>query len=471
MTASPPSDTPAGHNAHGNTLFAGGRHAEAAEAYRRAIALAPGRAVLHFNLGNALESAGDAGAAEASFRAALALAPDMGAAHAHLGNLLRRQDRPAEALEAYRRALYLAPFDPGARYNIGTALLDLGRPAEALAHFAQATEGEQAHIAAFASRAEALLRLGRKAEALDCFRIALQHRPDDHAARFGAAVCQLAKGDYLAGWEGFEARFAMPNAPGLPLSGRRLAPGDLAGMSGQHVVLMAEQGFGDTIQFCRYAPMLRALGARVTLLVQPELVRLLSGLADTVAPIGEAIGDADFICPLMSLPFAFATTLDTIPPPAPLARPAGKIGATRRIGLAWSGNPAHVMDHLRSIPLTVLSPLLAVPGVEFHAVQNRADLPLPEGLRWHGDGLADFADTAALIAGLDLVITVDTAVAHLAATLAVPTWVLLAANADYRWLEDRDDSPWYPAARLWRQDGAGWQGVVDRVAAALAAWR
>ena len=468
MTVLPRSEDAAALTARGNGLFAEGRHAEAAEAYRRA--LAPGRAVLQFNLGNALDAAGDVIAAEGCFRAATALAPDLGAAHTHLGNLLRRLDRPSEALEAYRRALYLAPFDRGARYNIGTALLDLGRPAEALAHFEQATEGE-AHVAAFASRAEALLRLGHKAEALEWFRIALRHRPDDHAARFGEGVCLLARGDYAAGWEGFEARFAMPNAPRLPLEGRRLTQGDLAGIAGKHVVLMAEQGFGDTIQFCRYAPMLRALGARVTLLVQPLLVRLLDGLADAVIPIGEAVGNADFVCPLMSLPFVFSTTLDTIPPPAPLVRPAGEMGTKRRVGLAWSGNPAHVMDHLRSIPLAVLAPLLVVPGIEWHAVQNRADLPLPEGLRWHGEALADFADTAALIDGLDLVITVDTSIAHLAASMGRPTWVLLAANADYRWLEDRDDSPWYSAARLWRQEGAGWQGVVARVGAALAAWR
>ncbi|MCX7383633.1 MAG: tetratricopeptide repeat-containing glycosyltransferase family protein [Alphaproteobacteria bacterium] len=477
MTVSPRSEAAAGHNARGNALFAEGRHADAAAEYRRALALAPERAQLHFNLGNALESAGDPAAALASFRQAIELAPGLVAAHSHLGNLLRRLDRPGEALEAYRRALYLAPFERAIRYNIGTALLDLGRAAEALPHLEHAADGAEPHIPAFASVGEALIRLGRKALALDWFRRALHHRPDDHAARFGAAVCLLARGDFAAGWEGFEARFDMPRAPGLPIAGRRLTPGDLGAIAGRHVVLMAEQGFGDTIQFCRYAPMLRALGARVTLLVQPELVRVLRGLADAAVAIGEPTDAADFVCPLMSLPFVFATRLDTIPPPAPLGRAAvARDGERVRVGLAWSGNPAHVLDHLRSIPLTMLRPLLAVPGIEFHAVQNRAtpgDLPLPRALHWHGPMLGDFADTADLIAGLDLVISVDTSIAHLAASLGRPTWVLLAASADYRWLEGRDDNPWYPAARLWRQGSDGWAGVIARVLAALAKgdWR
>ncbi len=478
MTASPPSDIAAGHNERGNALFAAGDHAAAIAQYRLALEQMPGSAELHFNLANALEATGETAAALASFHRAIAISPDLGPAYTNLGNLLRRLGRPAEALEAYRRAMHLAPFSPAARYNIGTALLDLNRAAEALPHFIRAADGAEPHIPAFASVGEVLIRLGRKAEALGWFRIALEHRPDDAAARFGTAVCLLAAGNFREGWPAFEARLTMPRAAPLPVEGRRLTPEDLGSIAGRHVVVVAEQGFGDTIQFSRYVTLLRGRGARVTLLVQAALARLLAGLADPVLALGQRPAAADFVCPLLSLPAIFAATEAAIPPPARLGRggPRGLPGGAIRVGLAWSGNPAHLLDSQRSIPLAMLGPLLDLPGCAFHAIQTQIpprDRPLPAALQWTGATFSDFADTADFIAGLDLVITVDTSLAHLAGTLGVPVWVLLAANADYRWMEGREDSPWYPSARLWRQGADGWAGVIERVRAALAAgaWR
>ena len=467
------------HNDLANRLLALGRNGEALTRYRTALRFAPGSAVLHFNLANALAAAGQSDPALDSYHRALAVAPDFAAAHNNLGNLLRKLGRPLPATDAYRRAVYLTPADPALRYNLGTALLDLDRATEALALFEQATAADPPHVPGFASAGEALLRLGRRREAEAAFRIALALRPDDQAARMGAAVCRLAAGDFPAGWPGFEARLDNPFIrAGLPaLPGQRLRPEDLGCVAGKHIVVMAEQGFGDTIQFARYAPLLRARGARVTLLVPPALVRLLEGVADVVLAADRRPARWDFLCPMMSLPWVFGTTEETIPAAAdldgaawPFPLPAGG----RRLGLAWSGNPGHRLDAERSLPAAALAPLLAVPGWAFHALHREIrpdDLPLPDAIIGHEAALTDFAATAGLIAGLDLVIAVDTAVAHLAGAMAKPVWLLLAANADWRWQERRADTPWYPTARLYRQDGGGWPAVIARVAADLADWR
>lgn len=398
-----------------------------------------------------------------------------------LGNALRRQGRPAEALEAYRRAAFLAPADPGARYNIASALLDLNRPGESLPFLEQAVLATPPFAPAAATMGEAMLRLGRRAEAKQWFRQALALRPDDHPARMGFAVCLLAEGDYIRGWPAFESRL---NDPGvrrsLPeLEGHVLMRGEP--VAGRTIVLMAEQGFGDTLHFVRYAALLRAQGARVVLLVPPDLVRLLAPLGDVVRAKGEAPPPFDALCPMLSLPNVFGTELETIPAEIPyLAAPQAEIEAwrarlpstgRRRIGLAWSGNPEHLHDGDRSIPLAALAPLLALEGCEFHALHKvirPGDLPLPEGVADHRAALTDFAATAGLVAQMDAVVSVDTSVAHLAGGMGKALHLLLPLHADFRWLEGREDSPWYPTARLWRQTAqGGWTTPIARLAAAL----
>ena len=297
---------------------------------------------------------------------------------------------------------------------------------------------------------------------------------------WNVALMDLLRGDYAAGWPGYEHRwkqplqravhrnFAQPMWDGSPLAGRRL-------------LLHAEQGLGDAIQFARYAPL--ATGGRVFVECHPPLVKLFRSLAgvDCVVPRGGPLPPFDVHCPFMSLPMVFGTTLATVPAAVPYLRPppaavnrwrhrlaAGPPG--RRIGLVWAGDPKHQKDRARSIPLTALAPLADVPGVRFYSLRvgGSADgFPLTD---WTAE-LHDFADTAGLVAGLDLVITVDTSVAHLAGALGKPTWVLIAFAPDWRWLLDRDDSPWYPTVRLFRQPAPGdWAEPIGRLAAAVRDW-
>lgn len=473
------------YNELANHLLAAGQAEKALALYRTAIALAPDAAALHFNLANALSGAGEEAAALEAYAAALARDPGFAAAHTNRGNLLRRLGRAQDALDAYRHALYLAPREATARYNLGTALLDLGRPGEALPYFEQAATAAPPYPPALASAGEALLRLGRRADARRWFGAALAQDAGDHAARMGLAVCLLAAGDYQAGWAAFEARLESAQARrSLPLlAGRRLGPDDA--VAGRHVVVMAEQGFGDTLQFVRYVPLLRRRGAHVVLQVPAPLVELLTPLADEIMAQGEApaagpIPPHDLRCPLMSLPHAFGTTLETVPAAVPYLHPdpalvavwRARLGAAERmrVGIAFSGSADHPEDALRSLPAAVL--IAALPGVELHVVQrdvraeDAAALATCPNVRRHAIG--DFADTAALLACLDLVVSVDTSIAHLAGALGRPVWVLLQFAADFRWLRARADSPWYPTARLFRQAERGaWGPVLAAVTTSL----
>jgi hypothetical protein len=250
------------------------------------------------------------------------------------------------------------------------------------------------------------------------------------------------------------------------------------------MLVYAEQGVGDTIQFARYLPLLRSRGARVVLQAQTPLLTLLRPLADSVIGRDEALPEFDFHCPLMSLPLGFGTELASIPAdipyvradPALVARWRRRLGARgrRRVGIAFSGNPDHMMDALRSIPASDFSPVLRCEGVDFHVLQTEirdadaAVLPRYPHVHIHAEALRDFADTAALISLMDLVISVDTSVAHLAGAIGRPLWILLQYSADFRWMQQRNDTPWYPTARLFRQPAMRqWHQVIDAVAAAL----
>jgi hypothetical protein len=316
--------------------------------------------------------------------------------------------------------------------------------------------------------------------------MALQHQPGNAEAHWNRGLLHLQQGRYAEGWPGYEWRWQVAH---LSVSRQRrpfsqplwLGREDLAGKT---ILLHAEQGLGDTLQFCRYADMVAARGARVILEVPPallELMRTLAGPAEVLAR-GAALPPFDVHCPLMSLPLAFGTTLATVPAPASYLRAdAAKAAAwdgllgpgdRLRVGVAWRGSQAHKDDDRRSIDFAVFAGALS-PACEFVSLQDRhrpedAALLAASPVRDYGSRLADFSDTAALCAAVDLVITVDTSIAHLAGALGKPVWILLAANADWRWLLGRTDSPWYPSARLIRQQpGESWAAVLADVRAGL----
>lgn len=459
----------------GNAALAAGKARVAADCYRAALKAAPDHPGLLYNLGNALRAGGDVAGAEAALRRSLTLLPDQPAAHNNLGNLLRGAGRPAEALEAYRHALYLTPMDSQVRGNLGTALLDLHRPQEAAVWLAQAVAAAPADAQARVNLGGALMLSCEPAAALAQYCQARALAPDLTDAALGEGLARLTLGDWVAGWDAYEARLRDPRF--------KLHATDLLGprwhgpesVRGRTLLLMSEQGLGDTLQFCRYVPLLRRRGARVVLRVQRPLLPLLRGLADAIAAPGDGLLCFDAWCPMMSLPRAFATTPQTVPPPAALAANPTVLRAWRRrlgprrglrVGLAWSGNAGHPLDALRSLPQDALGPLLEVPGVEAHALQPDVR-PADARIRAHPD-IADFADSAALAGLMDLVISVDTAIAHLAGTLGLPVWILLPHATDFRWLLDRADTPWYPSARLFRQARPhDWAGVVNAAAVSL----
>ena len=470
----------------GNALLELGRVTEALSHLNAAAMLRPDHAPAQYNLGNALLAAGDAEAAELRFAAALRLDPTHVGAHNNYGNALRVLSRPEEAMVSYRRAATLRPDLAGTHNNLGSALLALHRPAEAEAALREALRLRPDYAEAANNLGGALLALDRPDEALVQFRRAVTLDAGQVQARFGESLALLTLGDYRAGWAAYESRWHDPRfrdderSYDIPLWLN--APDDR--IAGRTLLLHAEQGLGDTIQFVRYVPLVRRLGARVVLEVQAPLRRLAEGMADVTITVGADLPECDAHCPLLSLPLAFGTELPTVPATIPYLRPdPARVAAWQRtlgprvglrVGLAISGCSEHPDDALRSIPAALLHPLLILPGVEFHLVQkdlrdiDASVLRQLPGPRIHADALCDFAETAALLSALDLLVTVDTSVAHLGGALGLPVWLLLQSNADFRWLRVREDSPWYPTARLFRQDGARrWEPVVARVAQAL----
>lgn len=398
------------------------------------------------------------------------------------GVALLELHRPQEALESFERALAVDPDHLDALGNYGNALIKLNRPEAALAAYDRAPAFAPENARLLTNRAVALRRLDRPHEALMSTSRALVSSPDFAEARFVESVARLTLGDFSAGWRGYEARWSV----GFLASQRRNFTSPLwlgnETLDGKTVLLHAEQGLGDTIQFVRYARLLHRRGAhRVLLEVHPELERLFSGMAgvDAVIARGKPLPPFDLHCPLLSLPLAFATQPATIPADTPyIVPPDDDIAAWRKrlplrrplVGLAWSGERTHDNDLNRSISLETLLPLLDVPGLSFVSFQHDVRAADAHVLQNHSalvqidQRFRDFADTAAAMTGLDLVISVDSAVAHLAGAMAKPFFVLLPFAADFRWLRERQDSPWYPTARLFRQPKFGdWASVIETI--------
>jgi Tfp pilus assembly protein PilF len=471
------------HNNLGVSLGALGQNEEAIACYRRALALRPDYAKACLNLGAALMEIDALDEAAEHLTRAAALDPKLAEAPYNLGNLAEKRGDDAAAAESFRRAAVLRPHFYEAHNNLGAVLLKADQPEAAQASFARAVALRPDDAEAHYNLANALAELGQYEEALTSCRRAIAAAPTHAQANFAAARLLLAQGRLREGFEQYEWRWKLgtlvPRGFPVPLwNGEDLA--------GRTILLHGEQGYGDTIQGLRYVPLVAARGGRVVLEVPQPLLRLaarLPGVADLVAS-GQALPHFDLSCPLLSLPRAFGTTLETIPADVPyLSADPEAVARWRqtledsalKVGLAWAGSPLHRRDAGRSIEVEKLEPFLRHAGVRWFALQvgeRAADLArLPANLISDlSPQLSDFAETAAAIANLDLVITVDTALAHLAGASARPAWLMLRKTPDWRWLIDRADSPWYPTARLYRQRAPGdWDDVVVRLSADLRA--
>lgn len=492
----------------------------ALQSYDRLLAIAPARAAAWTNRGTTLAGLGHTVEALDNHAEAIRLQPTLFDAHFNQATVLAGCDRLSEARRSFEQALALQASDPDALLNYGNVLRRLGRYDEAVASYDRVLQTRPASADAHSNRGAALAEMNRHAEALACYAAALQADPGHAGARFNQALSYLLTGALEQGWPGYEHRWAMGQAStALRRFGVMQWDGQ-ASLAGKRVLLHAEQGLGDTIQFCRYAALVAARGAQVILEVQPALVALCASLAGVtkVVAAGDALPAFDLHCPLMSLPGAFGTTLRSIPASAPYLH-AAEPGTTAwikrlaslsstfvsplaslssnslnsstslnacaslplplarpRVGVLWSGSTMHHNDLHRSIPLGVFSAFFSerVTLISLQKEVRAADRPtlaaLP-ALIEVADGLRDFSETAALVAGLDLIISVDTSVAHLAGAMGKPLWLLLPANPDWRWMLDGDASPWYPSARLFRQPGTGdWTSVMAVVAQQLQHW-
>lgn len=437
----------------GNALMVHGLFAEAATSYDEAIRLRPDFAEAHNNLGVALAEQGQLAAAVAKYEQALQLQPDLAEAHYDLGNALLELDQLDAALKSFQEALRLKPDWAEAHANLGLALQRQGNVQEALAHYDQAIQLHSDFAAAHLSRAQALLLLG----------------------------------DFAKGWPEYEWRWQIPGVSSHPVRGSLWDGSPLAGRT---ILVWTEQGMGDTFQFIRYAPLVQAMGGRVLVECPESLVPLLVGCRgiDQLIARGSSLPIFDVQAPLLSLPGIVDTTLSTIPADIPyLFAPPKRVEHWRRelsslraikIGIAWQGDPSYSGDRQRSIPLAHFAPLARLDGVLLISLQKgpgteqltRAaeDFRIMDLGSQLDETSSAFIDTAAVMKNLDLVITSDTALAHLAGGLGIPVWLALAWVPEWRFLLDRDDSPWYPTMRLFRQTQSGdWANVVRRMTVEL----
>lgn len=426
-----------------------GRYEDAARCYRAVVTKNPAFADAHYALGEALFKCGRVDAAIQSFRTALALKPNDATAHAGIGVAYGWTGDGARAESHLNRAIMLDPSIARSHYLYGAVMWDYGRFDEARSAY-------------------------ERALAVD---------PTYAEARFGRGLVRLVTGDMPGGWEDYEFRASQqkPLDPTLAPRWRGEDP------SGRTILLYGEQGIGDTLLFMRYVPRLAALGARVLLSVPigvKALAERLSGVSAILVEPNPELPPFDWSCPLGSLPLTFRTTLETIPAEVPyLSAPPERIVLWQQrvpaspqftVAMVWSGNPEHPNNHNRMLRFAELAPLLSIPGVRYLLLQKGAIAAQAKGCEKQvapgtsvellGDALQDFADTAAILTGVDLVISVDTSLCHLAGALGRPVWTLLSVANDWRWLAGHDDNPWFPTMRLYRQAKLGvWSDVVSRV--------
>ncbi|MBB5399129.1 tetratricopeptide repeat protein [Paraburkholderia youngii] len=494
---------PAVHSNLAYALNALQRHDEALACAERALVMQPKFADALNNRGNALAALYRPLEALASYERALSIAPEFAPAWNNRACVLRDLGRYTDALDSCDRALALQPGYPDAWSNRGNVLGDLNQPHEAERCYQRALELSPGFVDAWNNLGLAQIDLNQREQALSSYQRALALNPASVETHWNQALCLLQMGRFESGWREYEWRWERSRIK----AGRRafaqpLWLGDFA-LDGKTILLHAEQGLGDTLQFCRYATLVAKLGAKVVLEVPGPLLRLLSTLdgVDQLIEAGQPLPPFDCHCPLLSLPLAFSTNEASIPAATPylFAQPAA-VGEWREriephgntnadgnaikplnVGLVWAGeNRAQVaelrkIDARRSLAFEQFAPLLDVPNVRFFSVQKGAaaaqlaESAYRERVADYTELLHDFADTAALVASLDLVISVDTSTAHLAGALDKPVWILNRFDTCWRWLLERSDTPWYPSARLFRQPQLGaWKSVIDAVRDALA---
>jgi tetratricopeptide (TPR) repeat protein len=472
----------------GNAFRGQGQLDEASLCFHKAFNIKPDYVEACNNLGNVLREQGRRDEAIACCRRAINLQPDCLEAHVTLGSALREQGELDQAVSCFHQALGIKPDYPATHNNLGIALKEQGHLDQAIARYHRAIDLKPDYLEAYNNLGNALRDQGRLGEAIAFYRQAIDLEPDYPDGHNHLAMALLAQGDMAAGWDEYEWRWKTSQ---MIKSQRHFAQPQWRGEAaeGQTLLIHAEQGFGDTLQFCRYAPLAAARGLRVILEVQQPLVKLLRSLpgVDRVVARGEELPAFDRHCPMLSMPLALRTTVATIPSAARYLRAdnaqlaawqtrlAAIANQGPRIGLVWAGSSRSqspelaAIDRRRSLAPERLGPLIEVAGLHFFSLQKDGptapeDFPLTNFM----NEMKDFADTAALIANLDLVISVDTAVAHLAAALGKPVWVLDRFDPCWRWLTGRRDSPWYPTLVLYRQTRPGdWAPVLAEIASNL----
>lgn len=461
--------------------------AEAEAAYRRCLELQPEHAEALVNLGFVLSELNRHAEAEACCRKAMAISPGTAEVHHNLANALREQQKTDEAIAHYRQALRLRPDYAKAEVNLGVALIAQGKTSEAIERISRGVRLDPEFAEAFNSLGAAVSVERRFDEALEHYAHAIRLKPDYPDAHWNRSLIWLLTGDFERGWPAYEWRWRCARTGPPPTY--REPRWDGSPLAGRSILLHAEQGLGDTLHFVRYAAAVKARGGKVVLQCQPPLKRILASCPGIDQLVGQSESQPrfDVWTPLMSLPAIFGTHLQTIPAAVPyLDADPRLVEHWRRellplrgfrVGIAWQGSPRHPWDRHRSATLADLAFLAHVPGVQFVSLQKgekTAEIQNSAFGTSHSailslDALDEsngpFMDTAAIMRHLDLVIAVDTAVAHLAGALGVPTWLALNYSPDWRWLLDREDSPWYPTMRLFRQSQPGdWSSVFSQMA-------
>jgi len=472
----------------GVVLQAQGQMQAAIDCFRQVLALEPGASEALINLGVALQAQGQMEAAAECLQTAIQRQPTSAVAYNNLGMIRHEQGQFEVALAHYRRAVELKPDYAKAHSNLGALLHAQGQLTGARVHLEHAVRLQPAFLAAYCNLGLVLQAQGDLPAAIATFDKALQHDPHYVPAHWNRAVAWLLGGNFAQGWREYEWRWRRPDSPPPAFTQPRW---DGTPFPQQTLLVYAEQGLGDTIQFVRYLPQVAARGGRVVLACQTALQRLLrscpgvQGLI-TKDPQAVAAQPFDLYMPLLSLPEMFTPTPEAIPAPTPYVRAEPelvqqwrlRLGTTAalRVGLVWAGNPSHKNDRNRSCRLATLTPLAQIPHVALFSLQTgpaAAQLnQLPPGIVVQdvGRALSDFADTAAVLEHLDLVITVDTAVAHLAGAMGKPVWTLIPFAPDWRWGQHHPQTPWYPTMRLFRQPAPqAWEPVCQDLAAALRA--
>jgi tetratricopeptide (TPR) repeat protein len=462
----------------GNLYYDRGLFPAAAAHYQSALRIRSGYAKAWTNLGNALSRLNHTREAITCYQRALSIKPDSVAAHHGLGNALAEKKDWIQARQYLQHALQLNPASAESHNSLGNLHYSQKNIQDAAESYYRAVEIDSTYARAHVNLGNALLALGKHAQARSLYGRGLALDPSSPGALYNLALAQLRNGEFRQGWRNYESRWGFEE---LHLRRRNFRAPLWRGeqLDGQTILLHAEQGLGDTLQFVRYAPLVAARGGRVVLEVQQPLVRLLKHLpgVETVIPYGASLPAIDVHCPLMSLPLAFGNEIDAIPSAdgyLNVEAPKNPASSNLRIGISWAGNPRHKGDSTRSMPLEFLLPLAEIPGITLISLQKGAVIEqlafLKDRLPIHdaASSYEDMHETAQLVSTLDLVLSVDTAIAHLAGAMAKPVWIMLAWVADWRWMEQRADSPWYKTARLFRQSSAGdWASVASQVVAAL----